>query len=78
MSERRAQIQKAHALPKTRRCELLAGARSTAYDRPALLGEEDWALMRLIDSSGRSTAVGGYAMSCRSEATTLIANGSSV
>ena len=26
MSERRAQIQKAHALPKTRRCELLAVA----------------------------------------------------
>jgi len=49
MSERRAQIQKAHALPKTRRCELLAVARSTAYYRPALLDDEEWALMRLID-----------------------------
>ena len=31
MSERRAQIQLAHELPKTRRCALLDVARSTAY-----------------------------------------------
>ena len=49
MSERRARIHTPHALPKTRRCELLAVARSTAYYRPEPLCEEDLALMRLID-----------------------------
>ncbi len=49
MSERRAQIHAKHALPKTRRCELLAVARSSAYYRPEALDEEDLALMRLID-----------------------------
>jgi putative transposase len=49
MSERRARIHEDHALPKTRRCELLAVARSTAYYRPEPLGEDDLALMRLID-----------------------------
>ena len=49
MSERRAQIHTAHALPKRRRCELLDVARSTAYDRPDRFGEEDLALMRRID-----------------------------
>jgi len=49
MSERRAQIHTVHALPKARRCELLAAARSTAYYRPEALDEEDLTLMRLID-----------------------------
>ena len=49
MSERRAMIHQAHSLPVTRRCELLAVARSTAYYRPAPVSEEDMALMRLID-----------------------------
>ena len=49
MSERRALIHEGHALPKMRRCELLAVARSTAYYRPEPLDEEDLALMRLID-----------------------------
>ena len=49
MSERRAQIHIAHALPKTRRCELLEVARSSAYYRPEPVSEEDLALMRLID-----------------------------
>ena len=49
MNERRAQIHEYHALAKRRRCELLAVARSTAYYRPEPLGEEDLALMRLID-----------------------------
>ena len=49
MSERRAQSHTAHALPKRRRCELLDVARSTAYDRPDRFGQEDLALMRLID-----------------------------
>jgi len=49
MSERRARIHEEHALPKRRRCELLAVARSTAYYRPDPLGKEDLALMRLID-----------------------------
>ncbi len=49
MSERRASIHAEHALPKTRRCELLDMARSTAYYRPEPFSEEDLALMRLID-----------------------------
>ena len=49
MSEREAQIHTAHDLPKTRRCELLGVARSTAYYRPEPLGEKDLTLMRLID-----------------------------
>ncbi len=49
MSERRAKIHAEHALPKTRRCELLDVARSTAYYRPEPFSEEDRMLMRLID-----------------------------
>ena len=49
MSERRAKIHAEHALPKTRRCELLDVARSTAYYRPEPFSEEDRVLMRLID-----------------------------
>ena len=49
MSERRDRIHENHALSKTRRCELLDVARSTAYYRPEPLGEQDLALMRLID-----------------------------
>ena len=49
MSERRVQIHTAHELPKTRRCELLGVARSSAYYRPKLIANEDLALMRLID-----------------------------
>jgi len=49
MSERRAQIQTAQDLPKTRRCELLGMARSSAYYRPEPISEEDLTLMRLID-----------------------------
>lgn len=49
MSERRANIHTAHELSKTRRCELLDVARSTAYYCPKPVNEEDLALMRLID-----------------------------
>ena len=49
MSERRAQIHADHELSKTRRCELLAVARSSAYYRPEPVSEADLRLMRLID-----------------------------
>ena len=49
MSERREQIQKAHPLPKTRRCELLDVARSTAYYRPTPVSDDELRLMRVID-----------------------------
>lgn len=49
MSKRRAQIHTSDPLPKTRRCELLAVARSTAYYKPEPLCEQDLMLMRLID-----------------------------
>ncbi len=49
MSERRAQIHTEHGLSKTRRCELLGVARSTAYYRRELVSEDDLVVMRLID-----------------------------
>jgi putative transposase len=49
MSERRDGIHAEHELSKTRRCELLDVARSTAYYRPEPVSEADLALMRLID-----------------------------
>jgi putative transposase len=49
VSERRTQIHTAHELSKTRRCELLGVARSSAYYRPEPICEEDLTLMRLID-----------------------------
>jgi len=49
MSERRARIHTEHELPKTRRCELLDVARSSAYYHPDPVSEADLALMRLID-----------------------------
>ena len=49
MSERRVKIHTEHELPKTRRCELLGVARSSAYYRPKLIANEDLVLMRLID-----------------------------
>ena len=42
MSERRAQIQLAHELPKTRRCALLDVARSTAYYEAEPLDGRVW------------------------------------
>jgi putative transposase len=49
MSERRARVQMDHPLPKTRRCELLSVARSSAYYRPAPASDVDLVLMRRID-----------------------------
>jgi len=49
MSERRGQIHATHELPKTRRCELLDVARSSAYYRAEPVSQADLALMRHID-----------------------------
>jgi putative transposase len=49
MSERREKIHIEHELTKTRRCELLDVARSSAYYHPEPVSEADLALMRLID-----------------------------
>ena len=49
MRERRQQIHTAHKVPRTRRCELLEVARSSAYYRPEPVSETDLMLMRLID-----------------------------
>jgi len=49
MNERRAKIHIVHELPRTRRCELLDVARSSAYYQPELVAAQDLALMRLID-----------------------------
>jgi putative transposase len=49
MSERRTQVHAEHRLPKTRRCELLSIARSSAYYRAEPVSADDLKLMRLID-----------------------------
>ena len=49
MSERRGQIHTEHGLTKTRRCELLDVAHSTAYYRAKPVNEEELVLMQLID-----------------------------
>ena len=49
MSERREKIHTEHELTKTRRCELLEVARSSAYYHPEPVNEADLALMRHID-----------------------------
>ena len=49
MSERRGGIHEKHELSKTRRCELLDVARSSAYYRREPVSEADLAVMRLID-----------------------------
>ena len=49
MSERRGHIHEQHALSKTRRCERLDVARSSAYYRREPVGEADLVVMRLID-----------------------------
>ena len=49
MSERRGRMNEKHDLSKTRRCELLDVARSSAYYRREPVSEADLAVMRLID-----------------------------
>ena len=49
MSECRVRIHMDHPLPKTRRCELLDVARSSAYYQPKPPCQGDLVLMRLID-----------------------------
>ena len=49
MSERRGRIHEQHTLPRTRRCELLDVARSSAYYRREPVNEADLVVMRLID-----------------------------
>ena len=51
MSERRGRIHEKHELSKTRRCELLDVARSSAYYRGEPVSEADLAVMRLIDET---------------------------
>ena len=51
MSERRGRIHEKHELSKTRRCELLDVARSSAYYRGEPVSEADFAVMRLIDET---------------------------
>jgi putative transposase len=49
-AERRALVERADpALPVSRQCRLLAVSRSSVYRRPAEVGEEDRAIMALID-----------------------------
>jgi len=49
IAERKEMIDRSHALPATRQCQILSLARSTAYYRPQQASETDLALMRRID-----------------------------
>ena len=49
IAERNAMINRTHALPIVRQCQLLALSRSTAYYQPTPVSAEDLALMRRID-----------------------------
>ena len=49
-AERRALVERENpALPVSQQCRLLAVSRSSTYRRPAEVGEEDRAIMALID-----------------------------
>jgi len=49
MAERKAMINRTHALPVVRQCQLLELSRSTAYYQPPPVSAADLALMRRID-----------------------------
>ena len=49
MSERKAKVDRSHALPITRQCEVLAISRSSAYRVPATVSDEELELMRKLD-----------------------------
>ena len=50
MAERKTMIDRTHALPVVRQCQLLALSRSTAYYQPTPVSAADLALMRRIDA----------------------------
>ena len=50
MSERKAKVDRQHALPLSRQCEVLALSRSSAYRLPAAVSGEELDLMRKLDA----------------------------
>ena len=50
MAERKAMIDRTHALPVVRQCHILALSRSTVYSQPQPVSEAALALMRRIDA----------------------------
>ena len=49
--QRKAMIEREHALPVTHQCELLALSRSSAYHQPAPASQRDLEAMRLLDEA---------------------------
>lgn len=49
VKKRKALIDRAHALPVIKQCQLVDVSRSSIYYRPVLISDEDDMLMRLID-----------------------------
>ena len=43
-------INRTHALPVVRQCQILERSRSTAYDQPTPVSETELALMRRMDA----------------------------
>lgn len=49
VTERKATIDRVHALPLTKQCQLVEVSRSSIYYQPVLVSGEDQALMQIID-----------------------------
>lgn len=49
IKKRKAIVDRAHALPVTRQCQLVDVSRSSIYYQPTLFSDDDQVLMRLID-----------------------------
>ena len=61
-------IDRTHASPVTRQCQLLDLNRSTVYYQPVCVSDGDLRLMRLIDEihlKPRSMAAAGFGIICR-------------
>jgi putative transposase len=62
MAERNAMIDRTHALPIVRHCQILERARSTAYYQAPPVSPDEWALMRRIDALHLEHPFGGASM----------------
>lgn len=49
VKDRKATIDRAHALPLTKQCQLVEVSRSSSYYQPVSVSDQDQALMRIID-----------------------------
>ena len=62
IAERKTRIDRTHALPIVRQCQILELARSTAYYQPKPVSPDELALMRRIDALHLEHPFGGASM----------------